>query len=280
VRIGAGVPNLDVRITGVTRWRASAQVAERYGVGRVFLAGDSAHLMPPTGGFGGNTGIHDAHNLAWKLAWVLRSQAQPDLLATYDGERRPVGKLTVEQAYARYVLRTAPHLAGPAPPALVSDIDLELGYLYGSNANSLNRFDRPHQDPRRCRGGPGSRAPHVWLRCGTQRLSSLDLYGASFVLLVGPQADKWCVAAREAAQQFVPFDLVCRRLGRDLNDADGRCLEAYGLTTTGATLVRPDGFVCWRATTIAEDPIGALAQAFAAVKLAPSCAAVAASHVP
>jgi putative polyketide hydroxylase len=100
------------------------------------------------------------------------------------------------------------------------------------------------------------------------------------VLLVGPQADKWCVAAREAAQQFVPFDLVCRRLGRDLNDADGRCLEAYGLTTTGATLVRPDGFVCWRATTIAEDPIGALAQAFAAVKLAPSCAAVAASHVP
>ena len=68
VRIGAGVPDLPVKITGLARWRATSDVARQYQVGRVFLAGDAAHVMPPNGGFGGNTGIHDAHNLAWKLA--------------------------------------------------------------------------------------------------------------------------------------------------------------------------------------------------------------------
>jgi 2-polyprenyl-6-methoxyphenol hydroxylase-like FAD-dependent oxidoreductase len=67
VRAGAGVPDLDVKIDGCTRWRATADVAQRFQDGRVFICGDAAHLMPPNGGFGGNTGIHDAHNLAWKL---------------------------------------------------------------------------------------------------------------------------------------------------------------------------------------------------------------------
>ena len=71
VRIGAGVPDLAVRIDGVARWRASADVARRIRDGRIFLAGDAAHVMPPNGGFGGNTGIQDAYNLAWKLALVL-----------------------------------------------------------------------------------------------------------------------------------------------------------------------------------------------------------------
>ena len=70
VRVGAGVPDLDVTIDGVARWRATSDVAQRYGDGRVFLAGDAAHLMPPNGGFGGNTGIADAYDLAWKLALV------------------------------------------------------------------------------------------------------------------------------------------------------------------------------------------------------------------
>ena len=110
VRIGAGVPDLPVKITGLARWRATSDVARRYQDGRVFLAGDAAHLMPPNGGFGGNTGIHDAHNLAWKLAYVSKGIADPKLLATYEAERRPVGKLTVEQAYTRYVTRTATYL--------------------------------------------------------------------------------------------------------------------------------------------------------------------------
>jgi hypothetical protein len=80
VRIGAGVPDLDVKITGVARWRATSDVARTFQHGRIFLAGDAAHLMPPNGGFGGNTGIHDAHNLAWKLAYVLKGFAGPRLV--------------------------------------------------------------------------------------------------------------------------------------------------------------------------------------------------------
>ena len=88
-------------------------MARRYGDGRVFLAGDAAHLMPPNGGFGGNTGIADAYDIAWKLALVINGVAAEDLLSTYDTERRPVGALTVEQAYSRYVTEPRPILAPP-----------------------------------------------------------------------------------------------------------------------------------------------------------------------
>ena len=134
VRAGVGDPDLPVKIDGIARWRATSDVARRFQVGRTFLAGDAAHLMPPNGGFGGNTGIHDAHNLAWKLALVLEGVAGPELLETYETERKPVGKFTVEQAYTRYVTRTAPYLGAKdfEPPA--NDFNIELGYLYRSPA--------------------------------------------------------------------------------------------------------------------------------------------------
>jgi putative polyketide hydroxylase len=101
VRTAAGVPDLDVKILGIDPWVAAAEVAERYRIGRVFLAGDAAHHMPPTGGFGLNTGVQDAHNLAWKLAAVLEGWASPALLDTYDAERRPYGQLVTEQCLER-----------------------------------------------------------------------------------------------------------------------------------------------------------------------------------
>lgn len=82
----------------------SASFRGCHGDDRIFLAGDAAHVVLPNGGFGGNTGVHDAHNLAWKLAYVLKGVAGPGLLATYDAERRPVGEFTVEQSYSRYGL--------------------------------------------------------------------------------------------------------------------------------------------------------------------------------
>ena len=74
VRTAAGVADLDVKILGVVPWTASARVAEHYRTGRIFLAGDAAHEMPPTGGFGMNTGVQDVHNLAWKLAACCRAR--------------------------------------------------------------------------------------------------------------------------------------------------------------------------------------------------------------
>ena len=111
VRAGLGDENLPVEIDNVMKWEATAEVADKFQEGRIFLVGDAAHEMPPYGGYGGNTGIHDAHNLAWKLAAVLGGKASDRLLASYDAERRPVAAFTVEQAFSRYVMRAAPFLA-------------------------------------------------------------------------------------------------------------------------------------------------------------------------
>jgi 2-polyprenyl-6-methoxyphenol hydroxylase-like FAD-dependent oxidoreductase len=263
VRAGVGVPDLPVKIDGVARWRATSDVAAQFQDGRVFLAGDAAHLMPPNGGFGGNTGIHDVHNLAWKLAMVLKGGAGPRLLSTYETERRPVGKFTVEQAYTRYVTRTAPYLGANdyQPPA--NDFNIELGYLYQSPAIiSENGAGPVHQDPRETFGKPGSRAPHVWLERRGERLSTIDLFGRSFVLLAGPEGSAWCDAARDAGGQFQSLKLDAYSVGSQyLRDPEGRFCEAYGLYGSGAALVRPDGFIAWRARSMHRDPFGELTRA-------------------
>jgi len=207
VRASAGVPDLPVQIDGVARWRATSDVARRFADGHVFLAGDAAHLMPPNGGYGGNTGIHDAHNLAWKLALVLKGLASPRLLETYDLERRPVGKFTVEQAYTRYVTRSAQYLGAKDYQPLADDFDIELGYLYRSRAvvfeDGSDGNEQGHEDPRQSFGKPGSRAPHLWLARGGQaageRVSTIDLFDGPFVLLAGPEGAAWTRAAAAAA---------------------------------------------------------------------------------
>src|SRR6516165_10771032 len=98
IRLAAGVPNLDVKVLGIAPWTASAHVAEQYRYGRIFLVGDAAHEMPPTGGLGMNTGVQDVHNLVWKLAAVLGGRAAPSLLDTYHDERQPLGRTITEQS--------------------------------------------------------------------------------------------------------------------------------------------------------------------------------------
>ncbi len=257
VRSAAGVPDLAVRITGVTRWRATSEVADRYRAGQVFLAGDSAHVMPPTGGFGGNTGIHDAHNLAWKLALAASGHSQ-DILDSYDTERRPIGSLTAEQAYARYVLRTAPHLLAADTPFLVADFNLELGYRYRAPAIPGDVDDDPpdalHDDPHGSLGRPGSRAPHLWLERDGRRISTLDLYGRRFVLMTGSEGDDWCKAAGRSSA----LAIECLVRGRDFNDPHGLLAAAHGITETGAVLIRPDGFIAWRAHSRSNELVAEL----------------------
>ena len=260
VRSGVGVADLPVTITAVARWRATASVARRYGEGRIFLVGDAAHLMPPNGGFGSNTGIHDAHNLAWKLAWALKRSAGDGLLATYEDERRSVGQLTVEQAYSRYVARTAPYLAADDVQPIVPDFNIELGYHYRSAA--IESEDAPvllHDHPHQACGRPGTRAAHVWLRRNGSRISCLDLFGGSFVLVAASPEAGW----RAAAAPFAGHGLACHCVSVDLIDTDRRFAAAYGVSESGAVLVRPDGFVSWRAPTVPADPRGALARALA-----------------
>jgi len=255
VRAGVGVPDLPVRIDGFTRWRASACVAEKFREDRIFIVGDAAHLMPPNGGFGGNTGIHDAYNLAWKMALVLKGHAPERLLDTYMTDRKPIAEFTVEQAFARYVDRTAPWLKAVEKPApLVHDFHIELGYLYDTPGSM-------HADPRETRAMPGSRAPHLWLTKSGQRVSTMDLI-ENYVLLAGPDGAAWVDAASNVAQKSaVPLDAYC--VGRDLGDSDGSFSAAYGISSRGAALVRPDGFVAWRSQGETSDPTAVLAAALA-----------------
>jgi putative polyketide hydroxylase len=271
VRAAAGLPEVEVTIRPqipgtdlkVLGFPTGAQVAQQYRAGCVFLVGDAAHIVPPTGGFGANTGIQDAHNLAWKLAAVVRGEAGPELLETYHDERHPVGLLTMAQALARWGVRVGEGIDGKRPP-LLDYAAVTVGYRYRSAATLGVPPDAPVVSmPVDLAGQPGTRAPHVWLECGGQRLSTIDLFGRGFVLLTGPDGDAWVDAAR--AQDGIALDAYRIGDGGDLADPEGRWAAAYGVTIGGAVLVRPDGFVAWRTERAAEDPVEAVRAAFTAV---------------
>ncbi len=276
LRAGLGDDKVPVKIENIMHWDARADTAEHFQKGRVLLVGDAAHVMPPSGGFGGNTGVQDAHNIAWKLAMVLKGQAGPDLLATYEIERRPAAAFTVEQAYSRYVMRSAPYLKSDNMQPIENDLNIEFGYIYDSRAiikegaggeaaskeaagaagNGTRRTGAVapmNEDPRESHGRPGTRAPHVWLRRDGREISTLDLFDRNFTLLAGPEGEGWCNSARAAGKRL-GIEIDIHRVGAHgvenaLEDATGAFLDAYGISPTGAVLVRPDGFVAWRAKT-------------------------------
>jgi putative polyketide hydroxylase len=266
VRVAAGLPDVAVslrpQIPGtdleVLGFAIGAQVARQYRDGRVFLVGDAAHIVPPTGGLGANTGIQDAHNLAWKLAAVVRGDADPALLDTYHDERHPVGLMTMGQALARWGHRVGEGTAGEAPPLLEYG-SIAFGYRYRSAAVVGDAEDsRPVLPVADLNGQPGTRAPHVWLRRSGQDVSTIDLFGRLYVLLTGAKGDAWIDAIK--ALPGARVDTFRIGEGGDLEDPDNRWTTAYGVTESGAVLVRPDGFVAWRAKQATDDPAHAVVE--------------------
>ncbi|MCE9648455.1 MAG: FAD-dependent monooxygenase [Parvibaculum sp.] len=269
--IGTAPPPLVIR--NVSPWTMSAQVAERYRAGRVFLAGDAAHRFPPTGGLGLNTGAVDAQNLAWKLAAVLKGEAGDALLDTYEVERRPVALTNCEQSltnagklfdligaiYGADPEKTASHYAALAAnpggcAALATAVEaqrphfdsfnLQLGYRYASAAivgapplAAAADVDISDYQPS---WEAGAHLPHRWVRRADKRLSLLSLLPCDrFTMLAGPAGEAWRDAASASG-------LAALTMGRDFSDATLDWEQATGLPEDGALLLRPDGHIACR----------------------------------
>ncbi|WP_432840326.1 FAD-dependent monooxygenase [Dactylosporangium sp. CA-092794] len=237
----------------VHTWELAAWVADRYRAGRVFLCGDAAHVVPPAGGLGANTGIQDAHNLAWKLAATLDGSAGPGLLDSYEQERRPVADLTAACCLQRQRQRTR------GTELTIDPLAAAVGYEYRSDAVLSDTAEAPvARPPAALAAQPGTRVPHVPLVGDSAAASILDLLGNRFTLLAGAQGAGWDEPARLAAAALgVPVAVL--RAGRDFRPAWAQWEARYRTGPAGGVLVRPDGFVGWRAAAPTTALAGALA---------------------
>ncbi|MBP2476864.1 2-polyprenyl-6-methoxyphenol hydroxylase-like FAD-dependent oxidoreductase [Crossiella equi] len=264
VREAIGRADVDVEFLSALPWGSSALVARKFAEGRVFLVGDAAHVLPPVGGFGLNTGIADADNLAWKLALVLTGRAGPELLHSYDAERRPLAEFTMAQVLLRGTnMRLHWDFGKVAERSALGIAEIlvaQVGHHYAEGAVINPRTALPSLTEVVLDGTPGTRAPHVWVRHQGTRVSTLDLVATQFTVLTGPEGHHWRAAAATATTALglpVTAHMITREEG-PTQDPEGRWLTTTNLPPHGALLVRPDGFVAWRRDTPPPDPTAAL----------------------
>lgn len=254
IRTAVGDPKLDVEIISVLPWETAVKVADHFQLGRIFLVGDAAHLMPPTGGFGGNSGIADGHNLAWKLAAVLKGTAAPELLNTYEIERKTVSHFTTEQAGLianTGQLNMVSKKVSKAP--VTSNNHVIMRYQYRSSAVIAEHTDSesnlsPYVE--QLDGKPGTRAPHLWLEQNGQPISTIDLFHKNYVLLADEHST-WAYAAQYVFGELnLPIDMFTIGQTGSLQDPENQWHKTYQVPAGGAVLIRPDGFVAWRSGQI------------------------------
>lgn len=272
VRDAIGVADLPLEIMDIRVWRMQARIAQRLRAGRVFLAGDAAHPLPPTGGQGMNTAVGDIHNLCWKLALVVRKVADDRILDSYDEERLPVIRFNVEQSVRNARRMEAAGLGGIMKthedfresdiPRMREAIPLQrdhfeyhgqtYGYSYRSSLICDGRDDPTPREINRytASAAPGARAPHCWLKrreCGLT-ISTIDLFkDATFTMLAGRHAQAWVASFNKAAAPVgLPAQAFVVGAAGDLIDNLGAFHDTYAIAPEGAVLVRPDGHVAWR----------------------------------
>jgi putative polyketide hydroxylase len=264
IRRAAGVPSLEVEVLAVQQFEFAVRVAAQVCSGPVFLVGDAAHQMTPRGGMGLNTAIHDGHNLGWKLGWVLRGWASPNLLHSYEQERLGVGH--------RRALRSG----GPSDrlgDGLLEDLGevYRSGAVWSATAGSVGTQAADTDVAGGWRSGtfeptaePGARAPHVWLRRHGHRISTLDLTGPWLTLLAGPDGAAWIRAADLVAHE-TGAPITTYRLGYDVVDEAAAAAQLYELGDAGVVLIRPDGHIAWRTGGAVSDPATCLRHVLSAL---------------
>lgn len=257
--VGADTP---IRIRSQDPWTARMLVADRYSAGRSFLLGDAAHLNPPWGGFGANTGIGDAVDLGWKLAATVSGWGGMHLLDSYAAERRPIAVRAIAEAEANMAVLT-PELASPALDDRGAQGDraraaateavrraktsefYTLGFVLGSGSPDspiVVPDDRPAPTSTTSdyqpSAAPGRRLPHLWRDRDT---SLYDLLGSGLTLIevaTDPAPPTWRRAADRRGVPWTPLQLS----------------EAEALFAARYVLVRPDHLVAWRGDELPADP--------------------------
>jgi len=286
IRAAIGVQDVKLDIQSIMPWRMQARIADRIRDGRVFLAGDAAHPLPPTGGQGMNTGVADVHNLVWKLSLVLSGKAPETLLETFEAERLPAARFNVEQSVRNAKKMAESGLAGmlandsevtqkiegpegaqirarlaAAIPAQREHFDYPgqtFGYFYTSDIIVPDGSPEPEMSVHHYEASarPGNRAPHCWLERDGQKVSTVDFFkNSDFTLLTGEAGEVWVSAFREL---LVAYGLNGQALrvakNGDLVDHNNQFLQSYGIYSGGAVLVRPDGHVVFRSTDTIGNP--------------------------
>ena len=259
--LALGMPDIKIDVKSILPWQSQVRVVEKLQHGRIFLAGDAAHVMPPWGGQGGNSGIADVHNLAWKLGAVINGTSDPRLLETYALERLPVVQKAGYKSGAMSDSRGLFMKIGLATKlSLLLRIPMYFGYGYTYSSNAIVPENQswikwvwsfPWSIPSLflgITGGSGTRAPHVWVQHEGKTISTLDLFKTHFVLITGSDGKAWREAASGVAKRL-DIDLKAYGAGPtgDLSDPKRLWESAAGISPRGALLVRPDGFVAWRA---------------------------------
>jgi 2-polyprenyl-6-methoxyphenol hydroxylase-like FAD-dependent oxidoreductase len=259
-------------ILGIAEWTAGfTLVAERFGAGRTFIAGDAAHLFTPTGGQGYNTSVDDASNLGWKLAAACQGWGGPGLLASYESERRPIALRNTRFARAmaesigRIELPAEVEEAGPAGDAAraalgerllrhaATEFDIpgiHLGVCYADSAIVVSDGTSAPADDWHCytpNATPGARAPHVWLAEG---VSIFDRFGRDFTLV-----------RFDTSLDVRPIEAAALRRGVPLEILDIASDAARDLYARDLALVRPDHHVAWRGNALPGDADALLARA-------------------
>ena len=257
-----GRDDVPFELIAVRPWRRAEAIAKDYRKGRVLLAGDAAHVMSPTGGFGMNTGVIDSVNLGWKLEAVLRGWGGPYLLDSYFPEQQPVAKRNSDFSTRNFNAWVAAQgdcsmifdtgeagararraVGTRLKETLTSEwqcLGVQLGYRYENSpiciadGTPAPPDDVSHYEPT---ARPGSRAPHAWLSDGR---STLDLFGRGFTLLRFGAADRGALEDAARAQ------------GMPLAVHDIAAPEIAALYEKKLVLVRPDGLVAWRGDRAAD----------------------------
>ena len=263
VSLAFGRDDIEFGILDCKPWQRTEYIADKFRVGRIFLAGDAAHTMSPTGGFGMNTGIGDSVDLGWKLEASLRGWAGPDLLDSYETERRPVAIRNARASTQNFRNWISASECGPIldetpegkatrtkigrhlKQALVGEwesMGVQIGYRYEGSPLCVPDGTPPPPDEFQVyipTTWPGARAPHAWLPDGR---SMLDLYGRGFVLvrchgkLTPPDVTSIVEAAARCGVPLLVFDVE-----------DPAIAELY---EKALVLVRPDGHVAWRSDAL------------------------------